>query len=196
MARQLDGLAIGMIGAGAMLAYAGFKGYSIPHALQAFVQGKPPSGPPQYPVAGGGGAAGSTAASAGGSIPVSGPGETTWITTFLLALGAPPTKANIDSVTAWIAKEDPWDGNPPDGALYTHNPLNVEGGWGVIGGVQGAPAVSIYKDAATGMANTVARLRQPFAADILAALRTGRGLCGQSLAGLSAWSGGGYSSVC
>jgi cell wall-associated NlpC family hydrolase len=47
-------LSLGLIAAGGMLAYAGVKGYSIPHALQAFVQGKVPTGPADYPISGSG----------------------------------------------------------------------------------------------------------------------------------------------
>jgi len=43
VAGQLDGLALGAIAAGSLFSFAGIKGYSIPHALQALVQGKAPS---------------------------------------------------------------------------------------------------------------------------------------------------------
>lgn len=41
--RQLDGIALGAIAAGSLFTYAGIKGYSVPHAIQALVQGKAPS---------------------------------------------------------------------------------------------------------------------------------------------------------
>lgn len=44
MAERIDGLALALIGAGGLVAYAGIKGYSIPSALQALVQGKSPAG--------------------------------------------------------------------------------------------------------------------------------------------------------
>jgi hypothetical protein len=44
---QVNGVALGAIGAGALLAYAGIKGYSIPKTLQAVVQGKSPAGQSQ-----------------------------------------------------------------------------------------------------------------------------------------------------
>lgn len=50
MARNVDGPGLAAAAAGSLLLYAGIKGYSVPHALQAFVQGQPPSGPPQYPI--------------------------------------------------------------------------------------------------------------------------------------------------
>ena len=53
MARQVDGLALGVIAAGGLAVYAGLKGYSIPHALQAVIKGKPPStGGPANPISG------------------------------------------------------------------------------------------------------------------------------------------------
>lgn len=51
MARQIDGLSLGLVAAGGLLGYAGIKGYSIPHALQAFVAGKVPTGQPDHPIA-------------------------------------------------------------------------------------------------------------------------------------------------
>ena len=53
MARQVDGLALGVIAAGGLAVYAGLKGYSIPHALQAVIKGQPPStGGPANPITG------------------------------------------------------------------------------------------------------------------------------------------------
>lgn len=52
MAGRVDGLSLALIAAGSLTAYSGFKGYSIPHALQSFVTGKVPSGPPQYGITG------------------------------------------------------------------------------------------------------------------------------------------------
>lgn len=44
MARDnLNGIAVGAVGVGSLFVYAGIKGYSIPHAIQALVTGKPPS---------------------------------------------------------------------------------------------------------------------------------------------------------
>lgn len=40
---RVDGLSLGMIGAGSLFLYAAATGRSIPAELQAFVQGKPPS---------------------------------------------------------------------------------------------------------------------------------------------------------
>ena len=57
--------------------------------------------------------------------------------------------------------------------------------------------VQNYANVAQGLAATVATLEDGYP-QIIAALRSGAGLCGNaSVAGdLSKWSGGGYSSVC
>lgn len=68
MARQIDGLALGVAAAGGLFAYAGIKGISIPHAIQAMITGSPPSAAGQAnPVtfaatSSGGGGGGSAAA--------------------------------------------------------------------------------------------------------------------------------------
>lgn len=135
----------------------------------------------------------------GGEPPVSaptGPGQKAWIVAFLTAIGAPATDANINSVTAWINHEAPWNASPPDGALYTNNPLNTtEPGFGSTGTVNSV-GVRIYPNAAEGLAATQAVITNGRYGDILLWLRSGKGLCGRSLSGLSVWSGGGYSQVC
>ena len=40
---RFSGVAAGSIGAGALLVYAGLKGYSVPQALKSMLSGKPPS---------------------------------------------------------------------------------------------------------------------------------------------------------
>lgn len=44
---KLDGIALGLVGAGALFTYAGLSGKSIPGALQALIQGKSPAAAPQ-----------------------------------------------------------------------------------------------------------------------------------------------------
>ena len=135
----------------------------------------------------------------GGEPPVptpAGPGQKAWITAFLASIGAPATDANITSVAAWTNHEAPWNASPPDGALFTNNPLNTtEPGFGSTGNVN-AVGVKIYPSVTEGLAATQAVITNGRYGDILMWLRSGKGLCGKSLSGLSVWSGGGYSQVC
>lgn len=112
----------------------------------------------------------------------------------LAAAGAPPTPANIRSLVAWRTHESPWNSSPPDGANYTHNPLNTtysKGSTGVVNGV----GVRIYPNWVVGIRATVATW-QGYPA-ILAALKSGKGVCGGGFGSeFMQWSGNGYSSVC
>jgi hypothetical protein len=53
-----------------------------------------------------------------------------------------------------------------------------------------------YPTAAEGIAATAQTLNNGRYGDILLWLRSGKGLCGKQLNGLSVWSGGGYNQVC
>jgi hypothetical protein len=60
MATRINGIALGALGTGSLFAYAGIKGYSVPHAIQALITGKAPStggqaSPVGTPGGGGGG---------------------------------------------------------------------------------------------------------------------------------------------
>ncbi|HEV2244906.1 MAG TPA: hypothetical protein VGR98_27980 [Streptosporangiaceae bacterium] len=46
MAGGVDGVALGAVAAGGLFLYAGLKGYSIPHALQAVISSKSPAASP------------------------------------------------------------------------------------------------------------------------------------------------------
>lgn len=140
------------------------------------------------------------AAAGQGSLgPVSGPPSNATqamvIRAVLAALKAPQTSANINSMASWQGHEAPWNGSPPDGAAFTHNPWNTTLAAGSTGSVNSV-GVRIYPDWATGIRDTVETLLGGYPS-IVAALRSGRGLCGSGLAGdFSKWSSGGYSSVC
>ncbi len=58
MAGEVDGPALAAITAGALLAFAGIKGYSIPQAAQDIIRGRAPSGPPVTPITGTAGSTG------------------------------------------------------------------------------------------------------------------------------------------
>jgi hypothetical protein len=123
-----------------------------------------------------------------------GVGESAWINSLLLSIGAPTTKANVKSLQAWIAHEGAWGTQGGNG----NNPLNTSltSSPGYIGKWSAAPVVSMFDTLNNGLIATVTTLHGGNYGDIVSQLRSGNGLCGQSFSGLSTWSGGGYSQVC
>lgn len=195
MAEKINGVALASIGAGVLFAYAGIKGYSIPQTIKSVIQGKDPrqqpvAQPVTSPVGGTGSSAGSSDFT--GGAPKS---ERQWITDVLGQLNAPATSKNISSVEAWVSKECQWNNQPPDGAEYTKNPLNMTQVPGAVRSINSV-GVSVIPTWDLSVTATASRISGGTYNDILMALRSGRGLCGLSLTGLSTWSGGGYSSVC
>jgi hypothetical protein len=121
--------------------------------------------------------------------------EADWIKALLTSLGAPQTTANINSLTSWIQKETTWNDNSPDGALYTNNPLNTSQAASGATSIGDGSVVKKYVTAVSGITATVQTIQQYPA--ILAALKSGNGLCGSTLSSsFSKWSGNGYDSVC
>jgi hypothetical protein len=201
---------IGLLAAagGGLLLYSAVQGKGFGSAVRAILAGESPANaqnvnPITIP-AGPGVTAdlpsgslfpGDTGAGTGVTVtaPASG-SEKAFIVALLTSMGAPSTDANIQSLSAWFAREGPWGTQGENG----NNPLNTsitglpgyEGKWSL------APVVSIYATASDGIGATVATLKDY--PEIMAALRSGKGLCGnESVAGeLSTWSGGGYSQVC
>jgi len=114
---------------------------------------------------------------------------TGFATAILQALGAPVNPANVGSLNDWFALE---------GGGGANNPLNTtlatSGSTGSINSV----GVQSYGTPAEGVAATVDTLDSGSYSAIVAALKSGAGLTGGSASvaqELSAWSGGGYSSV-
>ena len=164
--------------------------------LSAFETALIAAGQAPNPVRGGAGGQGSPTPS--GPPPPPNASQTLIIRAILAGLGAPQTTANINSMAAWQRHEAPWNASPPDGAELTHNPWNTTLAAGSVGTVPGTPGVRIYPNWGVGVAATVATLQgYP---GIVGALRSGRGICGGSLAAdFCKWSDcahGGYSSVC
>lgn len=141
-----------------------------------------------------GNSASGSSSSGGNTTSPASTSETDWIKAFLTALGAPQSQANITSLTSWINRESPWNNQAPDGALYTNNPLNTSEAASGATSINSS-GVKKYTTAAEGIGATVLTIRQyPL---ILAALRSGNGLCGSGLAAsFQKWSDNGYSSVC
>ena len=114
---------------------------------------------------------------------------TGFATAILQALGAPVNPANVGSLNDWFALE---------GGGGANNPLNTtlatSGSTGSINSV----GVQSYGTPAEGVAATVDTLDSGSYNAIVSALKSGQGLTGTSASvaeELSAWSGGGYSSV-
>lgn len=189
---KLNGMGIAAFAAGGLLLYSAIEGKSFSQALKAILEGQSPS------TAGSSNPITSTQdvslLSSGGVVTPSSSSETAWITAFLTSIGAPATSANINSISSWISKESVYPGNGVNsGGLY--NPLNTtlnESG----ASNYNSTGVKNYVSETQGLEATVQTILGSDYTDIVAALRSGNGLCGQSFAGLSEWSGGGYSQVC
>lgn len=181
---------------GAVLVWSGLKGKSWSEVLRNLIAGKDPRlaldtnkiNTNVADMTTGGGQTPSSS-SYGPVTQPAGAGETAWITAFLASIGAPPTAANVSSISAWIQKETPW---PP---VASNNPLNTT--YPMPGATNyNSVGVKNYPDALTGMRAATATINASAYKDIVAALRNGGGLCGKSFQGFSTWSGGGYSGVC
>lgn len=200
---KFNGMGIAAFAAGALLLYSAIEGKNFSEGLRSILSGSSPGSGANatttaYPIAGTPASDFDTTSditldSASVTTP-SNSSETAWITAFLTSIGAPATTANINSISSWIAHESVYPGNGVNsGGLY--NPLNttlVESGSSDYNSV----GVQNYVSEAQGLEATVSTLLGGNYNDIVAALRSGNGLCGQSFAGLSTWSGGGYSQVC
>lgn len=136
----------------------------------------------------------SSSTSGGNTTAPASSSEQDWIKALLTSLGAPQTDANINSLTSWIDKESPWNDSGPDGALYTNNPLNTTQPASGATSINSA-GVKKYTTAVMGLTATVQTIQQY--PQILAALKSGNGLCGSTLeSSFEQWSGNGYGSVC
>jgi hypothetical protein len=123
---------------------------------------------------------------------VAGTGESAFWAAVLADLGAPVTTGNVSSLTDWAAREGPW------GTVGQWNPLDTilpePGSW-AFNTFGGGLHVQSYPGASEGAQATAATIG--VYPGITAALRSGGGLCGDSLAAeFSRWSGGGYREVC
>jgi hypothetical protein len=174
---------------GFILVYSGWANRSVKDTLTGLLSGHPPAASPAGAPTIGVGDTGAAAAAAPAAAAPANASEKAWIAALMLAIGAPPTAANINSMASWIAKEGPW---PPRG----NNPLNTSLD---VPGAQtfNSAGVKNYATAAQGIAATASTLTASGYPTILAALRSGKGICGPGFAAdLSKWSGGGYSAVC
>jgi hypothetical protein len=122
--------------------------------------------------------------------------EAAWIGSFLWWIKAPDNANTVETMASWINHESPWNSSPPDGAMFTWNPINTTlpgfGSTSVVNSVN----VRIYPTENQGVQATAATLEEPQYATILQNLRWSIGLCNASYSELSLWSGNGYNQVC
>lgn len=194
---KISGIGVIAIAGGGLLLFSALKGKNFSSALREVLAGNSPNqaqnanpiGPYEY------NPSGSLAKEYSGSVQLApGASETTFIKSLLLSIGAPTTQANINSIASWIRAEGPWgtqggNGNNPLNTSWTNSP-GYQGKWNL------APVVSVYGTLGEGLVAIRDTLLGGNYSDIVSALRSGNGLCGQSFNGLATWSGGGYSQVC
>jgi hypothetical protein len=186
----VNGKGAALMAGGAVLVYSGAKGYSILKAAQNLAQGKAANDGQSTILIGTGNTATDSETGVQSGAPPANASEKAWIVAMLAALGAPPTAANISSITNWISRETPWP------AVAKYNPLNTT--QESPGATQyNSVGVRNYTSPANGIIATVQTLENGNYQAIVAALRSGSGLAGSGPwnSELSTWSGGGYSSV-
>lgn len=182
----VDAAGVGALAAGSVFLYAAIKGVSAVAALTSIVRGTSPASVPQTEgLTGAPASSVTTPASAAADIaaPVNDPN---FASAVLSGIGAPDNPATVSSIESWIGREGGGGANNP---LNTTYPLGGSTSFNGVG-------VQNYPTYADGVDATVMTLENGDYGDILLLLRSGAGLCGRTLAGLSTWSGGGYSEVC
>ena len=205
----VSGFAVAVVAAGGLLAWSGIKGWHVSQVTRDLLSGKDPrvdsslnsnalsvsagglvsdlfSSFNPFGILGGAATSAAVSASGGGGNVGKFSANQGFTKAFLEAIGAPLTPANIQSVNAWQARE---------GGGGANNPLNTtqkEPGSTSFNSVGVQNFISI----AQGITANASVLLDGTYNDVLLALRSGNGLCGRSFAGLSRWSGNGYSSVC
>src|SRR5215472_104969 len=200
----ISGIGIAAVFAGGILVWSGVKGTAVSGVFRDLISGKDPSKLAQTNPVTAGGILGplvsalnpvnllsSPTGGTGASPTVIGTGQGQAFARSLLAtIGAPQTAANIQSIMGWIAREGGGGANNP---LNTTLPMPGSSNFNELGGGQG---VQNYPSVSVGIAANAKTLLGGNYREIVAALRSGQGLCGRSWSELSTWSGGGYSSVC
>lgn len=112
-----------------------------------------------------------------------------WAQALLQALGDPLSSENLKSIEHWEQLEG---GNWQNTAKF--NPLDttqqMSGSTNMGGGAGGAAGVQAYTSWSQGLQATLETLKNGHYSDILAQLKSGKGLTSGAAAGLSTWSGG------
>lgn len=188
---KISGVALGSIAVGSLFVYAAITGKSVLASVQAMIKGESPSllqnvkpitGPVQ--VAGSTNSGNLTNVGVGNQGPPLGTSQ--FAAQVLAGIGAPDSAANQRSIAGWVQHEGGGGRNNP---LNTTLPMPGSTSFNSVN-------VQNYVSPEQGVSATIATLEGGNYGDILMLLRSGQGLCGQNLQGLSTWSGGGYSNVC
>ena len=191
----VSGLAVAATAGGALLIWSGIRGVSVLKTLGSVMSGQAPSGTTTSPVNSSYTAPADTSAGSASTGTATAPtnaSESAFIASLLGALGAPNTAANQSSLASWFRHEfGSW---PPSAANNPMATTQNESGATTFNSI----GVKNYPNALTGVKATAATLNNGLYPGIVAALRSGKGLCGGGLAAeFSKWSGpGGYTSVC
>jgi hypothetical protein len=130
------------------------------------------------------------------AAPVTSGSETAFIGAVLADLGAPDTAADVTSLADWFPHE--WPQWPPEAANDPLDSILPAPGSTDFNTFDGNLHVQNYPTAAEGAQATAQTLANGYYPQILAALKSGAGLCGNPnlAAEFDTWSGGGYSGVC
>ena len=185
----ISGAAVAYTTIGGLLVFSGIKGSTIQSTVSAVLTGNLGGLQDTETIDFGSSSGGTSSGSSGNESVAAGASQTTWNKDLLSALGAPATSANLASLADWQAHEEPtsdWS--------HWNNPMNTtmqEPGSQSENsvGVQSYPSLSV------GLTATVSTLNNGDYGDIIMLLKSGQGLKSGASAGLSKWSGGGYSSV-
>lgn len=187
---------LALVGGGAIIAYSGFKGKGVGSAIRDVLTGQDPKNAAKANAITGAGMGAPTSPGAisklgtGVFASSAGASEKSYFSALLKSIGAPPTKANLESLYTWAKQEEP--GFPPQSVGgYAWNPLNIKNF--VTGGFEN------WASPTAGAQGTASFLLMNNYGAIVRAFRNGNGLIGNSdptvAAELSAWSGGGYAHI-
>jgi hypothetical protein len=169
-----------------------YTGLANSNALNKDIAAELALNPHAYDIPGAATATGTgTSTSAGGVTPTDAT-ETAFISAVLADMGAPNTPVNIKSLASWFTHEfAQWPPNAQNNPMATTQKMPGSTTFNSQG-------VQNYPDAKTGATATAQTLLNGHYPNIVAALKSGKGLCGNSSIAqeLLTWSGGGYSSVC
>lgn len=189
MSKKIDGPGIAALGVGVVFIYGGIKGYSPIKAFENIIKGKNPN--EDQSTLSLVSAVTNSASGSGGGIAPSDASQTAFIKAMLTSMGAPSTSANINSLASWMRHEfGSWPPSAKNNPFATTEQMPGSTQFNSVG-------VQNYANASDGVAANVKTLTNGRYNKIVAALKSGTGICGNAFADeFSTWSGGGYSSVC